>query len=56
MVLVYPYLTVELYFKAILKAIDKGDIVNSGVHQATKDGSVGKGNCHSLRNGLLILF
>ncbi|KAL6647808.1 hypothetical protein ACP70R_015245 [Stipagrostis hirtigluma subsp. patula] len=27
---------------AILKAIDKGDIVNSGVHQASKDGSVGK--------------
>ncbi|ONM51260.1 GYF domain-containing protein [Zea mays] len=26
----------------ILKAIDKGDIVNSGVHQASKDGSVGK--------------
>ncbi|KAG8100835.1 hypothetical protein GUJ93_ZPchr0013g37321 [Zizania palustris] len=28
---------------AILKAIDKGDIVNSGVHQASKDGPVGKG-------------
>ncbi|KAJ1287680.1 hypothetical protein BS78_02G029800 [Paspalum vaginatum] len=28
---------------AILKAIDKGDIINSGVHQASKDGSVGKG-------------
>ncbi|KAL6880538.1 hypothetical protein ACP4OV_012103 [Aristida adscensionis] len=27
---------------AILKAIDKGDIINSGVHQASKDGSVGK--------------
>ncbi|OEL16447.1 hypothetical protein BAE44_0022534 [Dichanthelium oligosanthes] len=27
---------------SILKAIDKGDIVNSGVHQASKDGSVGK--------------
>ncbi|XP_062190603.1 protein ESSENTIAL FOR POTEXVIRUS ACCUMULATION 1-like isoform X2 [Phragmites australis] len=29
---------------AILKAIDKGDIINSGVHQASKDGSVGKSN------------
>ncbi|GJN24471.1 hypothetical protein PR202_gb12211 [Eleusine coracana subsp. coracana] len=29
---------------ALLKAIEKGDIVNSGVHQASKDGSVGKGN------------
>ncbi|XP_062186822.1 protein ESSENTIAL FOR POTEXVIRUS ACCUMULATION 1-like [Phragmites australis] len=28
----------------ILKAIDKGDIVNSGVHQASKDDSVGKSN------------
>ncbi|KAK3124409.1 hypothetical protein QOZ80_7BG0586160 [Eleusine coracana subsp. coracana] len=27
---------------ALLKAIEKGDIVNSGVHQASKDGSVGK--------------
>ncbi|KAF8732319.1 hypothetical protein HU200_016303 [Digitaria exilis] len=34
---------------AILKAIDKGDIVNSGVHQASKDGSVGKGNLMSSR-------
>lgn len=46
MVLQHPHLTVELYLQAILKAIDKGDIVNSGVHQASKDGSVGKGNCN----------
>jgi hypothetical protein len=29
--------------QALLKAIEKGDIINSGVHQASKDGSVGKG-------------
>ncbi|VAH46125.1 unnamed protein product [Triticum turgidum subsp. durum] len=28
----------------ILKAIDKGEIINSGVHQVSKDGSVGKSN------------
>ncbi|KAL5199019.1 hypothetical protein ABZP36_002531 [Zizania latifolia] len=28
---------------AILKSIDKGDIINSGVHQASKDGPVEKG-------------
>jgi hypothetical protein len=33
-----------LHLQALLKAIEKGDIVNSGVHQASKDGSVGKGN------------
>lgn len=34
----------KLHLQALLKAIEKGDIINSGVHQASKDGSVGKGN------------
>ncbi|RCV09430.1 hypothetical protein SETIT_2G027900v2 [Setaria italica] len=37
---------------AILKAIDKGDIVNSGVHQATKDGSVGKAGREDQQGGI----
>ncbi|CAN6202974.1 unnamed protein product [Urochloa humidicola] len=37
---------------AILKAIDKGDIVNSGVHQASKDGSAGKGGREDQQGGI----
>ncbi|CAN6181173.1 unnamed protein product [Urochloa humidicola] len=38
---------------AILKAIDKGDIVNSGVHQASKDGSVvGKAGREDQQGGI----
>ncbi|KAF8714045.1 hypothetical protein HU200_028040 [Digitaria exilis] len=37
---------------AILKAIDKGDIVNSGVHQASKDGSVGKASREDQPGGM----
>ncbi|CAM0905280.1 unnamed protein product [Alopecurus aequalis] len=29
---------------AVLKAIDKGEVINSGVYQVSKDGSVGKNN------------
>ncbi|KAM0848861.1 hypothetical protein ACQ4PT_054077 [Festuca glaucescens] len=29
---------------AVLKAIDKGEVINSGVYQVSKDGSVGKSN------------
>jgi hypothetical protein len=30
--------------QAVLKAIDKGEVINSGVYQVSKDGSVGKSN------------
>jgi hypothetical protein len=37
---------------AILKAIDKGDIINSGVHQASKDGPVGKNGREDQQGGM----